>query len=56
MVIQLNELDLLNIDILKDQLIGVDTAYFIQIIDLLKEKNPDKVNTAYLSEIIDRLF
>jgi hypothetical protein len=37
-------------------LIGVDTAYFLQVIKLLRDKNPDKVETTYLVEIIDRMF
>lgn len=53
---QISELDLTDIDVLEDQLIGVDTAYFLQVIKLLRDKNPDKVETAYLVEIIDRMF
>ena len=56
MCMQVSELDLSNIDVLEDQLTGVDTAYFIQLISRLKEKDPEKVNAAYLVEIIDRMF
>jgi hypothetical protein len=56
MAMQISELDLTNISVLEDQLTGVDTAYFLQLIARLKEKDPDKVNTAYLVEIIDRIF
>lgn len=60
MVYQLNELDLSDIEILQDQLVGVDMAYFAQIVSALKEKaretGEDKVNAAYLTTIIDRLF
>ena len=49
-------LDLNNIDVLEDQLIGVDTAYFNQLIKALREHDPNKVDGAYLMEIIDRIF
>jgi hypothetical protein len=56
MAMQISELDLTDVSVLEDQLTGVDTAYFLQLIASLKEKDPEKVNTAYLVEIIDRLF
>ena len=44
----------------EDQLTGVDTAYFIQVIDYLKErqlKDPDfHFNVPYLISIIDKIF
>jgi hypothetical protein len=54
--LQLNDLDLTDIRVLEDQLTGVDAAYFVQVIDRLKEKDSEKVNAAYLVEIIDRMF
>lgn len=56
MIMQLNDLDLKNIEVLQDQLTGVDAAYFHDILGKLKEKDRDRVDTAYLIEIIDRLF
>ena len=60
MAYQLNELDLSDIDVLQEQLVGVDMAYFAQIVSALKEKSKetgeDKVNAAYLTTIIDRMF
>jgi len=56
MCMQLNELDLTNPSILEDQLTGVDSAYFLHVIEQLKEKCPEKINAAYLVEIIDRMF
>lgn len=56
MVMQLNALDLEDIAVLEDQLVGVDTAYFYDVIQKLKEKNHERVDTAYLMEIIDRIF
>lgn len=56
MVMQCHQLNLLDPKVLEDQLTGVDSAFFIELILKLKEKNPEKVNTAYLVEIVDRLF
>lgn len=56
MLMQVSALDLTNPQILEDQLTGVDSAYFIQILERMKEKDPDKINAAYLVEIIDRMF
>jgi hypothetical protein len=55
-IMQINELDLTDINVLQDQLTGVDCAYFMEVIAKLKEKDPTKVNYAYLIEIIDRMF
>jgi hypothetical protein len=56
MMLQISELDLTNIEVLQEQLTGVDSAYFISIIKDLREKNPDKVDQSYLCEIINRMF
>lgn len=56
MAMQISKLDLENLSVLEDQLIGVDTAYFLQLIQKLKEKDAEKVDAAYLIEIIDRIF
>ncbi len=56
MAMQLNELDLTDVSVLEEQLTGVDTAYFIQVIDALKKRNDKVVDTAYLVELIDKIF
>lgn len=56
MAMQISELDLTDPKVLEDQLTGVDSAYFMQLIEKLNEKDPEKVNAAYLVEIIDRMF
>lgn len=56
MAMQISELDLTNFKVLEDQLTGVDTAYFVQLLQRLKDKDPEKVNSAYLIEILDRIF
>lgn len=55
-LMQVSALDLTDISVLQDQLTGVDCAYFSEVISKLKEKDPAKVNTTYLIEIIDRMF
>jgi hypothetical protein len=56
MVMQVSQLDLTKIEVLQDQLTGVDCAYFCEVIEKLKASDPSKVNAAYLIEIIDRMF
>jgi hypothetical protein len=60
MIMQLNELDLSNIKVLEEQLTGVDSAYFIHLIDALKakqEKDPTYViEQNYVVSIIDKIF
>ena len=56
MAMQIHDLDPHNFDVLKEQLVGMDMAYFQQVLELIKDKDPAKLNTAYLIEIIDRIF
>ena len=56
MMMQISELDLTNPLVLEDQLTGVDSAYFLDVMRQLRDKDPEKVNAAYLVEIIDRMF
>lgn len=56
MAMQLQELDLKDIEVLEDQLVGVDVAYFHELIEKLKEHNPKEVDTTYLMSIIDEMF
>ena len=60
MCLQLNELDLKDLNVFKDQLTGVDSAYFDQAIQYLskrKEEDPEfEVTTPYLIEIINKIF
>lgn len=53
---QVSELDLNNIDVLEDQLTGVDVAYFAQVLERCRENGGDRIESAYLVEIIDRMF
>lgn len=54
MVFQVNELDLKDPKILEDQLVGVDAAYFSELIKKVKEGG-EKVNSAYVVELIEKL-
>ena len=56
MAMQISDLDLLDHTVLEEQLTGVDVAYFTEIVNKIREKNPEKVDAAYLTEIINRLF
>lgn len=60
MCFQLSQLDLTNIDVLEDQLVGVDSAYFMVVIEALRNaaegKDDFTVDNSYLATIIDRVF
>lgn len=60
MCLQLNELDLKDLAVFQDQLCGVDSLYFSQAIEAIKErkeKEPDfQIDNEYLFEIINRIF
>jgi hypothetical protein len=56
MCMQISQLDLTDLNVLEDQLVGVDTSFFLDLIDKLREADPNKVNYAYLMTIIDRIF
>jgi hypothetical protein len=53
---QISELDLHNPDVLEEQLIGVDVAYFSVLIGILRGIDPSKLTSAYLNAIIDKVF
>jgi len=59
-IYQCSLLDLNNPDVLEEQIIGVDVAYFEVLINILRgkrESEPNFVMTSeYLNEIIDRVF
>ncbi len=59
-IFQVSLLDLTDLKVLEEQLIGVDSAYFKSIIDYCRQKQKKDVgwtlNYEYLSEILDRIF
>jgi hypothetical protein len=60
MCLQVSELDLKDLQTFKDQLAGVDSAYFNQAIyqiEKMKETNPNlHIDNSYLFEVINRIF
>lgn len=60
MIFQVSLLDLTDMDVLEDQLIGVDVAYFEVLINALRERKENDssfvLTTDYLCELIDRIF
>jgi hypothetical protein len=58
MAMQLNDMDLRNLNVLEDQLIGVDALYFAQMLSAIPEdkKIDDCIDASYLLTMIDRFF
>lgn len=56
MAMQVSRLDFTDHAVLEEQLTGVDVAYFSEVIEKIKEKDPERVDSTYLIEIIDRMF
>jgi hypothetical protein len=53
---QISDLDLKDPVTLQEQLTGCDAAYMHQLIEALKDVSPEKINSSYISEIVDRIF
>lgn len=57
---QLSLLDLQDVNVLEEQLVGVDTAYFLQLISRLKERQEDnkhfRPSQCYIATLVDRIF
>jgi len=56
MAMQISDLNLTDYLVLEEQLTGVDVAYFAEILTKLHDHNPEKIDTTYLVEIINRMF
>ena len=60
MALQLNDMNLLDVKVLEEQLTGVDSAYFYQVIRYIREKQEKdsnfKLDNTYLFEVINRIF
>lgn len=60
MALQLNELNLKDLNVFKDQLTGVDSAFFSQAIDMIAKKQEEdssfQIDNTYLFKIINRIF
>lgn len=53
---QISKLNLSDIKVLEDQMIGVDSAFFLGLIQRLQHKDPIKVDESYLMTLIDKIF
>jgi len=55
---QISELDLHNPNVLEEQLVGVDVAYFASMIEILRNGVAEgrEITTEYINEIIDTVF
>lgn len=53
---QISLLDLTDPDVLEEQLIGVDVAYFGKLVEILRSNEAKDMTTVYLNEIIDKVF
>lgn len=53
---QISELDLKDMNVVREQLTGVDQAYLYQLVDALSKSDPEKIDSAYVSTIIDKIF
>jgi hypothetical protein len=57
MALQVSKLDLYNVNVLEDQLIGVDTAYFQMMIEAIRKDSPSEtIDNQYLISLIDTMF
>lgn len=53
---QISEMNLNDHDVIKEQLTGCDAAYLHQLVDALSKTDPEKIDSAYVSTIIDKIF
>ena len=60
MAFQISELDLTDISVLEDQLVGVDSIYFLNFVKLLKEQHVSnkyfKLSNDYVTSVVDKIF
>lgn len=53
---QISELNLKDPNVLEEQLIGVDVAYFWLLIDIMRWSKDEKITSSYINTLIDRVF
>jgi hypothetical protein len=56
MIWQVNDIDLTKIGTLREQLIGVDSAYMGQLLVALENNKSDRIDSTYLARLIDDIF
>lgn len=53
----ISKLDLTDVAVLKQQLIGIDTLYFLEVLDILKKRSEDcNLDRTYVFNVIERVF
>lgn len=57
---QVSELDLQNVSVLREQLVGVDMAYFYELLKVIEDEKENRsgkpIDSTYLASVIDRVF
>jgi 5,10-methenyltetrahydromethanopterin hydrogenase len=53
---QISELNLADHNVLREQLTGVDALFMQELINALRDVEPQKLTSTYVAEIIDRIF
>ena len=54
---QISQIDLMNVEVLKEQLIGVDQAYMFQLLRALENKDSSqRIDQTYLAKLVDEIF
>ena len=53
---QISEMNLKDHDVIREAITGVDAAYLYQLVDALSKTDPEKIDSAYVSTIIDKIF
>jgi len=57
MCMQLNDMDLRNTAVLREQLIGVDLSFFVSLLQKIKDEKIDKkIDSTYIMTLIDEAF
>ncbi len=54
--LQISQMNLLDISILEDQLIGVDVAYMMDLINRLRAEKEEKIDEIYICRLVDEIF
>ena len=57
---QLSKLQLDKIDVLEDQLVGVDSAYFVHLIEVIRKDLEEgiikDIDETYVAKLVDKIF
>jgi len=53
---QINELDLTNMNVVKEQLTGVDMLYLFELFAAIKDEENELVDSTYIARLIDEIF